>query len=448
MFDTLCAPLLRLYPAAFRRAYGQDALQLIRDRARHERGVWLRARLVVDLAIDLFITSLTWRPTDVVLARVEGGPRFDIIEGHRPRPHALAAGMLTSMMLFASFTLLFQPRAIPDTPAQLGDASGGEPTASASSEAEEQVVPRQGSDSGVTLITVIAAHLQQRYVDRAVGQQLASTLIAYEQSGRYAAIATLPELAERITGDIYERGREMGIPAGAFVAEVIYSERPLPADPPLPTAAAIRERRTTLLDQNCLFRATETLPGNIGYVKVDGFAEPGVCRETASRAMSAVGHADALILDLRHNGGGVGETALHIAAYLFNRPTFLYDPRPHSRVPSHTASPISGHQLANTPVYVLTSSRTQSAAEYFVYNLKMLNRVTLVGERTAGAQHSGVFRRLTNHFGIAIQETPPPDNPYPVKGWEVIGVEPDVKVSQADALEVATKLAAFAIRSR
>ena len=85
---------------------------------------------------------------------------------------------------------------------------------------------------------------------------------------------------------------------------------------------------------------------------------------------------------------------------------------------------------------------------YFVYNLKMLNRVTLVGERTAGAQHSGVFRRLTNHFGIAIQETPPPDNPYPVKGWEVIGVEPDVKVSQADALEVATKLAAFAIRSR
>ena len=446
MFDTLCTFLLRLYPAEFRRAYGQDALQLIRDRARHERGVLLRARLALDLAIDLFLTWLTWRPAEVAVARVVGGPRFETIEGHRPRPSALAAGMLTSMTLFAGFTLLFQPRAMPDTPAQVGDVSGGEPTAaSSSSDAEKEVVV---GDSGVTLVTVIAAHLQQRYVERAIGQQLASTLIAYEKSGRYAAIATWPELAKRITSDIYERGREMGIPPGAFVAEVIYSERPLPADPPLPTAAAIRERRAALLDQNCLFTAIETLPGNIGYVKVDGFAEPEVCQETASRAMSGVRNADALILDLRHNGGGVGETALHIAGYLFNRPTFLYDPRPHSRVPSHTASPVSGHMLASKPLYVLTSSRTQSAAEYLVYNLKMLNRVTLVGERTAGEQHSGVFRRLSDHFGIAIQETPPPDNPYPVKGWEMIGVEPDVKVSQADALDVATKLAAFAVRSR
>src|SRR5688572_14685991 len=97
MFDTICTLLLRLYPAEFRRAYGQDALQLIRDRARDEHGVLLRARLVTDLAIDLFLTSLTWRPPEVAVARFEGGPRFDTLEGHRPRPSALAAGMLTSM---------------------------------------------------------------------------------------------------------------------------------------------------------------------------------------------------------------------------------------------------------------------------------------------------------------------------------------------------------------
>ena len=63
MFDTLCTLLLRLYPAEFRRAYGQDALQLIRDRACHERGVLLRARLALDLTIDLFLTWLTWSPS-------------------------------------------------------------------------------------------------------------------------------------------------------------------------------------------------------------------------------------------------------------------------------------------------------------------------------------------------------------------------------------------------
>jgi hypothetical protein len=56
MFETFCALLLRIYPSEFRRAYGREAVQLIRDRARDERGVFLRLRLLMDLAIDLFAT--------------------------------------------------------------------------------------------------------------------------------------------------------------------------------------------------------------------------------------------------------------------------------------------------------------------------------------------------------------------------------------------------------
>ena len=109
-------------------------------------------------------------------------------------------------------------------------------------------------------------------------------------------------------------------------------------------------------------------------------------------------------------------------------------------MPTRTASPIAGNKLVDKPVFVLTSSRTQSAAEYFVYNLKMLKRATVVGETTAGHQHSGAFHRLNDHFGMGIQEAALPDNPYPVKGWEVIGVEPDVKVSRTEALERAKQL--------
>ena len=71
----------------------------------------------------------------------------------------------------------------------------------------------------------------------------------------------------------------------------------------------------------------------------------------------------------------------------------------------------------------------------------MLKRATIVGETTAGHQHSGAFHRINDHFGMGIQEAAPPDNPYPVKGWEVIGIEPDVKVPRREALEVARKLA-------
>ena len=89
-----------------------------------------------------------------------------------------------------------------------------------------------------------------------------------------------------------------------------------------------------------------------------------------------------------------GDERLQIAGYLFDRPAFLYDPRPNTPVPSRTASPIAGNALADKPVYILTSARTASAAEYFVYNLKMLKRVTIVGGRTAGAMHAGAFHHI------------------------------------------------------
>jgi hypothetical protein len=448
MFEHFCALLLRIYPAEFRRAYGREAVQLMRDRARHERGVFLRVRLLMDLTVDLFATSLYgWQPGKPLLARIDGAPRFDIIDVHRPRSEALAAGMLTSILTFASFTLLFQPKALPKAPAQLGKGSGsGIPGA----DSHDSMQPAVATDPEAhhKLIAAIAANLKQLFVDRAIGQRLADALLTYDKNGEYESL-DMAALAARINKDIQTTSRALGIPRGVFIADVVYSARPLPTGPPPPMTADMRERnRAALLQQNCLFETIETLPHNVGYMKLNGFADATSCQETTSRAMASVNHVDALIVDLRDNGGGFGDTALQIAGYLFDRPTYLYDPRPNSPVPARTASPISGNKLVDKPVYVLTSSRTQSAAEYFVYNLKMLKRATIVGETTAGHQHSGAFHRITDHFGMGIQEAAPPDNPFPIKGWEVIGIEPDVNVSRTEAFDAARKLAESQARRR
>lgn len=442
MFERFCALLLRIYPAEFRRAYGREAVRLIRDRARHERGVFLRVRLLTDLTIDLFATLLHgWQPAKPLLARIDGAPRFDIIEVHRPRSEALAAGMLTSILMFASFTLLFQPKALPNAPAQLGKGPGSGIPGADSHDSAQQAASTD-PEAHHKLIAAIAANLKQLYVDRAIGQRLADALLAYDKNGEYESLDMSADLAARINKDIQTTSRALGIPRGVFIADVVYSARPLPTGPPPPMTAEMRERnRAALLQQNCLFETIETLPHIVGYMKLNGFADATSCQETTSRAMASVNNVDALIVDLRDNGGGFGETALQIAGYLFDRPTYLYDPRPNSPVPARTASPISGNKLVDKPVYVLTSSRTQSAAEYFVYNLKMLKRATIVGETTAGHQHSGAFHRITDHFGMGIQEAAPPDNPFPVKGWEVIGIEPDVKVSRTEAFDAARKLA-------
>lgn len=444
MFENVCALLLRLYPAEFRRAYGLEAAQLMRDRARHERGVFQRCRLLTDLAIDLFATLHDWRPDEPLVARIDGTPRFDIIEVHGPRPAALAAGILASMFMFASFTLFFQPNAPPNMPAQPGRGSAPETPGTVYNDSAQQAAATD-PEARHKLIAAIAANLKEHYVDRVIGQQLADALLAHDRNGEYESLDMGLDLAARINRDIQTTSRRRGIPPGVFVADVVYSARPLPTDPPPPMTAEMRERnRAAMLRQNCLFETIEVLPRDVGYVKLTGFADATACQETTGRAMASLNNADALIIDVRDNGGGFGETALQIAGYLFDRPTYMYDPRPGSPVPARTASAIPGNKLADKPVYVLTSSRTQSAAEYFVYNLKMLKRATIVGETTAGHQHSGAFHRIDDHFGMGIQEALSADNPYPVKGWEIIGIEPDVKVSAAEAFEVARK----AIESR
>ena len=181
MFEKLCALLLRLYPAEFRRAYGREAVQLMRDRARHERGVFLRVRLLMDLAIDLFATSLhRWQPDKPLLGRLDAAPRFDIIEVHGPSPEALAAGMLTSVLMFASFTLLFQPRALPNTPAQLGGGLGSEMRGAASNDSAQQAAATD-PEAHDKLIAAIAANLKQRYVDRVIasGTQSSAEYFGY-----------------------------------------------------------------------------------------------------------------------------------------------------------------------------------------------------------------------------------------------------------------------------
>lgn len=445
VFEHVCTLLLRLYPAAFRRAYGPEAAQLVRDRARDQRGVYLRLRMLMDLTIDLCAISLRgWQPSTPVPAEIDGVPRFEIIGVHRLRAHALAVGLCTSTVMFAAFALLLRPTASGHPSTRLSGTSGSAAPSSHAKNSSDQAIATD-PEAVHTLIAAIAADLEQLYVDRALGRRLADALLAYDKRGEYAALDMGANLAARINDDIQATSRALGIPRGVFIADVVYSARLLPTGPPPPMTEAVRERnRAAMLQQHCLFETIEILPDNVGHLKLNGFADATACRETTSRAMASLNNAGALIIDLRDNGGGFGETALQIASYLFERPAFMYDPRPASPVPARTAFPITGNRLADKPVYILTSSRTQSAAEYFVYNLKMLKRATIVGETTAGHQHSGAFHRISDHFGIGIQEAAPTDNPYPVKGWEIIGVEPDVRVPRTEAFDVARKLAARA----
>jgi len=132
-----------------------------------------------------------------------------------------------------------------------------------------------------------------------------------------------------------------------------------------------------------------------------------------------------------------------VASYLFDHPTHLedlYNRSENSTLQSWTLSPIEGNQLANKPVFVLTSADTFSGGEEFAYDLKVLKRATVVGETTAGAAHMVRQRRIDGHFNIRVPDTRP-INPISKTNWERTGVTPDVRVSAAEALATAERMA-------
>lgn len=445
--------LLYLYPSRFRREYGDEALQLFRDRMRDETGMRASVQLWYDLLADLVISL----PREYGHTRLEvvgaspkpclnGTPTFFMFETTSPGRRPLFLGGLMSVIMLVSFPKLMNEVGNFQLPSSWSIASPGaherqstEPQRP-TSETEQGVVqnspsvnPTLGATSRHRIIASAIASIKQHHIDPVEAQKAADALLAHERQGDDDSAKSTEEFARLAT-------KQMREATGNHELELLYSLRAIPKrppgpPPPLPTAYRDEMRRV-----NCAFERVEILPHNIGYLKLNAFADTTVCQSTATAAMAKLNNADSLIFDLRDNGGGFPSMVSLISAYLFDHPEYLYCPLENTTAASWTHSPIPGNKLANKPVYVLTSHRTISAAEEFAYNLKMLKRATLVGETTAGGAHAANLHSIGDNFYVATVEVRA-INPYSKGDWNEIGIDPDFKVRAPDALKSALKLA-------
>jgi hypothetical protein len=97
---------------------------------------------------------------------------------------------------------------------------------------------------------------------------------------------------------------------------------------------------------------------------------------------------------------------------------------------------VPGKRNPDAKVFVLTSSSTFSAAEEFSYNLKNLERATLIGETTGGGAHPGGTINAGEGF-MLWTPTGRAINPITNTNWEGTGVKPHIEVPADEALEVA-----------
>jgi len=113
MSEKIYAWLLRLYPTDFRRAYGEEALQLFRDRTRDERGFLASLRLWLDLLSDLAM-SLPREYRSVSVAVVaspaqhlwDGTPSFRTLEAEALSSRSLFYGGIASVVVYGFLLVL------------------------------------------------------------------------------------------------------------------------------------------------------------------------------------------------------------------------------------------------------------------------------------------------------------------------------------------------------
>ena len=290
-----------------------------------------------------------------------------------------------------------------------------------------------GSDAQVEVIRAAADLIEARYVDPAKGKQIA---VALRQSGsRWQE----PRDAAAFARDATTLLRTLSSDGHLGLS---YSAKPIPEQDG-ETAFSESEMEKWYGPQlNHGIERIERLPGNVMLLDLRVFPPPSMAGDVFAAAMTVVAQGDALIIDLRNNGGGA-ETSSLLAGYVleggsplsgsYNRPT---DTRAYAVSPAW----VPGRRFGSSkPLYILTSGKTFSAAEAVAYDLQALKRAVIVGEVTGGGAHPFEYRRVHAHFAVDLPESRS-INPITNSNWQDVGVKPDVPVPAERALEKALEL--------
>ena len=296
----------------------------------------------------------------------------------------------------------------------------------------EQVFRTFSSD----LIKELGHLIRDKYVYPVVGEVVATKIQAKMDSGGYDQILDEAGLAVQLTVDLRSLSEDNHWSVMHDPQHGSKKADPVPDNDETRIASYLANARST----NFGFERVARLKGNIGYIDLRRFELSEYGGETAVAAMNFVANCDALIIDLRKNFGGHPSMVQLITSYLVDPEpihinTFYYR-HTDSTQQFWTFPHVPGVRRPDIMVYVLTSNATGSGAEEFAYNLKHMERATLVGEITAGAAHPVTRESLSGGFVVAIPYGRPV-NPITQSSWEGTGVTPHIKVPAAKALKTA-----------
>ena len=272
------------------------------------------------------------------------------------------------------------------------------------------------------ILSDVAGAIEQDYLDSARGRDIAAALRSPASRARVAYTSPMI-FAREASSLLFEISGDRHVS--------------LKWAPTVPVAAGAASGEP--VDQGV--RTVQFLSGNIGLLKLDGFHDSPAARESMVAALLVLRSSDALILDFRDNRGGASDAVRLLQSCFFAEPTLVmyYEDTPGERKPSFTERAPGTLDCRDKPLYILTSSRTASAAEDFIYTADLLDfgatiGGTTIGETTAGAAHFIEHKSIEPGFRLAVS-VGRPVHPETGTNWEGVGIRPDIEVPEEDALE-------------
>jgi len=288
------------------------------------------------------------------------------------------------------------------------------------------------------VVESLAVAVRDHYVFADRGAALAKDLRQRLARHEYDRITGSREFADSLLAHLQSTTHDRHL-------RVHYRYQPLPPQPAGDDHAAdageLRRQLELERVRNFGFERVQRLAGNVGYLDLRSFSGLPQAQATAVAAMNFLANADAVIIDVRRNGGGDPVLLQTILTYLVAPGDRLHINDFYQRAGDRTeqywtAAQVPGPRLDGKPLYVLTSGNTGSCAEEFAYDVQTHRLGTLVGATTAGAANPGGLFRLSDHLAAFIA-TGRAVNPVTKTNWEGVGVKPDVDVPAADALREA-----------
>ncbi|MGY0652504.1 S41 family peptidase [Luteimonas sp. A537] len=285
------------------------------------------------------------------------------------------------------------------------------------------------------VVTTLASKLQANYVFPDVANTLVATLRERARAGAYADAKDNAALATLLSKDLREFGRD-----GHFGVRVRPDFRERPAGPrQIPGAQDVADAREEAARNGYGIESVERMSGNVGYLDLRGFWPAEFAADGFAAAMTLLSGTDALILDLRRNGGGdpagVAQLMSHFFAVTDVRHLNDIYKRADDTTRQYWTDPTAAPRYSK-PVYVLTSGRTFSGGEEAAYNFQTQKRGTLVGETTGGGANPGELYAI-GHDLVAFIPNGRAINPVTKTNWEHVGVKPDVEVPAGEAKKTA-----------